>query len=112
MDTKRYGGPGGEVNVDVDRPEKNAIPLVEALYKLLATRWHTLLSIPYGPLSMSTTSTRSFRLTTPSTDPRGSSPGIDRRARGNRGGKLLQGRALAVDGLATSRDDEEILPLR
>ena len=49
MDTKRYGGPGGEVNVDVDRPEKNAIPLVEALYKLLATDGTLLLSIPYGP---------------------------------------------------------------
>jgi hypothetical protein len=49
MDTKRYGGPGGEINVDVDRPEKNAIPLVEALYKLLAPDGTLLLSIPYGP---------------------------------------------------------------
>jgi hypothetical protein len=49
MDTKRYGGPGGEINVDVDRPEKNAIPLVEALYKLLAPDGTLLVSIPYGP---------------------------------------------------------------
>jgi hypothetical protein len=49
MDTKRYGGPGGEVNVDVDRPEKNAIPMLNALYDLLVPGGSLLISIPYGP---------------------------------------------------------------
>lgn len=49
LDTKRYGGPGGEINVDVDRPEKNAIPMVEALYDLLMPGGTLLISVPYGP---------------------------------------------------------------
>jgi SAM-dependent methyltransferase len=49
LDTRRYGGPGGEVNVDVDRPEKNAFPLVGTLFDLVRPGGTLLISIPFGP---------------------------------------------------------------
>jgi SAM-dependent methyltransferase len=49
MDTKRYGGPGGEVNIDVERPEKNAFPLMGRLFDLLRPGGLMLLSVPFGP---------------------------------------------------------------
>ena len=49
MDTRRYGGPGGEMNVDDDRPEKNAFPLMGTLFDLVRPGGTLLISIPFGP---------------------------------------------------------------
>lgn len=49
MDTRRYGGPGGETNVDVDRPEKNAFPMIGTLFDLVRAGGILLISIPFGP---------------------------------------------------------------
>jgi hypothetical protein len=49
MDTRRYGGPGGETNIDVDRPEKNAFPLMGKLFELVRPGGRLLISVPMGP---------------------------------------------------------------
>jgi hypothetical protein len=49
MDTRRYGGPGGEINFDVDRPEKNAFPMIGTLFDLVRPGGALLVSIPFGP---------------------------------------------------------------
>jgi hypothetical protein len=49
MDTRRYGGPGGETNIDVERPEKNAFPLLNTLFDLVRPGGIFLISIPFGP---------------------------------------------------------------
>ncbi len=51
LDTRRYGGPGGEVNVDPKHPEKNAIPLVGALVELLQPGGRLLVSVPFGVMA-------------------------------------------------------------
>jgi hypothetical protein len=49
LDTRRYGGPGGETNVDVDRPERNAFSLMGKLFDLVRPGGSLLISVPFGP---------------------------------------------------------------
>jgi hypothetical protein len=49
LDTRRYGGPGGETNVDIDRPEKNAFSLMGKLFDLVRPGGILLISVPFGP---------------------------------------------------------------
>lgn len=49
MDTRRYGGPGGEVNVDYEQPQKNAVPAVNKMCDLLKPGGSLLISVPFGP---------------------------------------------------------------
>lgn len=49
MDTRRYGGPGGEVNRYPDEPQKNAIEALQSMYQLLRPGGVMYLSVPYGP---------------------------------------------------------------
>lgn len=49
MDTKRYGGPGGEVNLYPDNPQRNAIEALQSLYQLVRPGGTIYISVPYGP---------------------------------------------------------------
>jgi SAM-dependent methyltransferase len=49
MDTKRYGGPGGELNLYPDQPQRNAIEALQSMYRLLRPGGRLYLSVPYGP---------------------------------------------------------------
>jgi len=48
MDTMRYGGPGGEVNIDPKNPERNAIVALRSLCSLLKSTGVAYLSVPFG----------------------------------------------------------------
>lgn len=49
MDTKRYGGPGGEINLYPDQPQKNALAASQAMIDLLRPNGKLYISVPYGP---------------------------------------------------------------
>ena len=48
MDTRRYGGPGGEINPYPEQPQNNAIEAILSMCRLLRPGGLMLLSVPYG----------------------------------------------------------------